>query len=78
MWRGVSLGGRLMSEHTLESLARRVEALERALGVSPPEPRKWEQAVGMFANSETMPLVDEEGRMIREAAREEARRESEG
>jgi hypothetical protein len=60
-----------MSELTLESLARRVEALERALCLRPHPPGKddWQRVVGMFAGSDFMKQVDEEGRKIREAER---------
>jgi hypothetical protein len=66
-----------MNEVTLESLARRVEALERALDLSPPETGKngWRRVVGMFAGSDFMRQVDEEGRKIREAERAEAQQE---
>ena len=63
-----------MTEITLESLARRVEALERALDLRPPLPGQspWRSVVGMFAGSEFMRQVDEEGRKIREAERAQA------
>lgn len=63
-----------MSEVTLESLAARVEALERALDLRPPRPGKdaWQCVVGMFAGSDFMREVDEEGRKIREAERAQA------
>ena len=66
-----------MDEVTLESLARRVEALERALGLqSGAPPRKdWRNAIGMFAGNEFQKQIDEEGRKIREADREAARRD---
>jgi hypothetical protein len=65
-----------MTELTLESLARRVEALEAALagrGANRP-PKNWRRAVGMFHDSEFMRAVDEECQRMREAAREAARR----
>jgi hypothetical protein len=67
-----------MSELTLESLARRVEALETALGASGPDrPAKdWRRVVGMFGDSEFMRQVDEECLRLREAERDEARREA--
>jgi hypothetical protein len=60
-----------MTEVTLESLARRVEALERALDLqsSPTGKNAWQGVVGMFAGSDFMRQVDEEGRKIREAER---------
>jgi hypothetical protein len=66
-----------MDEVTLESLARRVEALERALGLRPGGPAKqdWRNAIGMFAGNEFQKQVDEEGRKIREAERAAAQRD---
>ncbi len=66
-----------MSELTLESLAQRVEVLERALDVKTHRPDKnaWQSVVGMFAGSDFMRQVDEEGRKIREAERLQARQE---
>jgi len=66
-----------MTELTLESLAKRIEALEAALaaGTLGRSAREWRKAVGMFAGSEFMKRVDEEGRRIREEEREAARRE---
>lgn len=65
-----------MSEVTLESLARRVEALEQALDLQSEEPRRkdWRRAVGAFGDSEFMKQVDAEGQAIREAERAEAQR----
>ena len=62
---------------TLESLAQRVEALERALGVRGTNgtPKDWRRVVGMFGESEFMREVDEECRRMREAEREAARSE---
>ena len=66
-----------MNPLTLESLARRVEALERALRIQPPPPGHddWQRVVGMFAGSDFMKQVDEEGRKIREAERAQAQQE---
>jgi hypothetical protein len=63
-----------MNEVTLESLARRVEALERALALKPPQTDKnaWHCVVGKFAGSDFMRQVDEEGRKLREAERAQA------
>jgi hypothetical protein len=60
-----------MNDLTPESLAQRVEAPERALGRRPPQPDEtvWHLVAGMFAGSEFMKQVDEEGRKIREAER---------
>jgi hypothetical protein len=66
-----------MAELTLESLARRVEALEAAVaakGSSRP-PKDWRKVLGMFGDSEFMHEVDEECQRMREAEREAARRE---
>ncbi len=65
-----------MNELTLESLAKRVEALEMALAAKlPTTARKdWRKVVGMFRDSEFMRTVDEECERLREAEREEARR----
>lgn len=66
-----------MSDQTLESLTRRVEALERAVGLQPATPsnREWLSAIGMFSGNEFMKQVDEEGRKIREAERAAAERD---
>jgi hypothetical protein len=65
-----------MNEVTLESLARRVEALERALDLKTASIRSkdWRRVVGMFGDSEFMRQVDAEGQALREAERAEARR----
>jgi len=65
-----------MEPITIESLAKRVEALERALYSVPRLPRKkdWRRVVGMFGDSEFQKRVDAEGQAIREAERAEARR----
>ena len=65
-----------MSELTLESLARRLEELERRLNAKEPSNGKdWRMAAGMFTGREFSRIIDEEGRKIREADREEARQE---
>ena len=65
-----------MSEPTLESLARRLEELERRLNEKESsDPKDWRMAAGMFTGREFSKIVDEEGRKIREADREEARQE---
>lgn len=65
-----------MNEVTLESLAQRVEALERALNLKPTALRAkdWRWVVGMFGDSKFMKQVDAEGQAIREAERAAARR----
>ena len=64
-----------MTELTLESLAKRVEALEIALATKGPSrsPKDWRKVVGMFRDSEFMRAVDEECQRMREAEREAAR-----
>ncbi len=66
-----------MDELTLESLAKRVEALENALATTGPNHARkdWRKVVGMFRDSEFMRAVDEECLRMREAEREAARRE---
>lgn len=65
-----------MNDLTLESLARRVEALEKVLATKEPDQSRkdWRKVVGMFRDSEFMREVDEECRRTREAEREAARR----
>lgn len=64
-----------MSELTLESLAKRVEALESALvprsgnGAS----KDWRRVIGMFRDSEFMRDVDDECARMREVERTAAR-----
>ncbi len=62
-----------MTELTLESLAKRVEALEAALASKRP-PKDRHRVIGMFGDNEFMREVDEEGLRMREAGREVARR----
>ena len=66
-----------MAELTLESLARRVEALEIALRSQRPSgpPKDWRRVIGIFGDSEFMRAADEECARMREAEREAARRE---
>ena len=66
-----------MNEPTLESLARRIDALERELRIqrSTESNKDWRRVVGIAGDSELMHQIDDEGRRIREAEREEARRE---
>jgi hypothetical protein len=68
-----------MAELTLESLAARITALElqlaeqKALAQSPKK-KDWRRTVGMFDNDPGFADVIAEGRAIREAEREAARR----
>jgi hypothetical protein len=66
-----------VNDVTLESLAQRVEAIERALDLKRPQADKnaWRGVFGMFAGSDFMRQVDEEGRKIREAERAQAQQE---
>ncbi len=66
-----------MDELTLESLAKRVEALEAALAAkgSSRSPKDWRKVVGMFHDSDFMRAVDEECLRLREMEREAARAE---
>ena len=66
-----------MNEPTLESLAERVDALERELRIQRTTATKkdWRRVVGIAGDSELMRQIDAEGQRIREAEREEARRE---
>ncbi len=66
-----------MTGPTLESLAKRVEALEIALATRVPErpPKDWRKVIGMFHDSDFMRAVDEECHRMREAEREAARHE---
>jgi len=66
-----------MGKLTLESLAKRVEALEAALAanLAKQRPKDWHRVVGMFHESEFMRAVDEECLRQRELEREVARAE---
>jgi hypothetical protein len=65
-----------MNDLTLESLAKRVEALEKVIATTGPDHTRkdWRKVVGMFGDSEFMRQVDEECLRMREAEREAARR----
>jgi hypothetical protein len=63
-----------LSEITLESLARRVQALEVAVAKqSSGGGKDWRKVVGMFHDSEFMREVDEECQRMREEERKAAR-----
>ena len=65
-----------MAEPTLESLAKRIEVLERELAeqrLQTVRKKDWRRSVGMFTGSEFMKRVDAEGEAIREADREAVR-----
>ena len=63
-----------MKKPSLESLALRVEALERAVGLGKPahKGKDWRRGVGMLGDSDFMKAVDAAGQAIREAERKEA------
>lgn len=68
-----------MAEPTLESLAKRIEVLERELAeqrLQTVRKKDWRRSVGMFTGSEFMKRVDAEGEAIREADREAVREEN--
>jgi hypothetical protein len=66
-----------MSTITLENLEQRLAALEREVAqlrqAQRPRPsfKDWRQAVGMFPGNDFMKQIDEAGREIREADRQE-------
>jgi hypothetical protein len=64
-----------MNDLTLESLARRVEVLEKIIATKGTDRSRkdWRKVVGMFGDSEFMREVDEECLRMREAEREAAR-----
>jgi hypothetical protein len=63
-----------MLEQRVATLERKVaELTERVL--SPEVQEDWRSTVGMFAGNALMKEIDEEGRQIREADREQARRD---
>ena len=63
------------------TLEQRVDVLEKRVAevvarlLSPPPEKDWRSTLGMFANDPVMKEIDEEGRKIREAERQEARRD---
>mgnify|MGYP006969420868 FL=1 len=67
-----------MAETNLED---RVATLEKQVAdlmeriLAPPPENDWRSTIGMFKDDPIMRQVDEEGRKIREADREQARRD---
>ena len=62
-------------EERVETLEKQVaELMERILAPSPT--KDWRSTIGMFANDPMMKEIDEEGRKIREADREQFRRDN--
>lgn len=64
-----------MPEITLESLAARVEVLEKAAEQKEPRKKDWRRTVGMFAGNEFVKELDAECSAMREAERTAARGE---
>ena len=60
------------NEVTLESLAKRVDELERLIVQRRPADKDWRRVVGMFDDSDVMPKVIAEGQAIRQADRQAA------
>jgi len=60
-----------MTEHTLESLTKRISDLESKLALltTDSHPKDWRSVVGMFADSESMRAVDAEIAAFRDAER---------
>jgi len=63
------------------SLEDRVATLEKQVAelmeriMAPPPENDWRSTIGMFKDDPLMREIDEEGRKIREAEREQARRD---
>jgi hypothetical protein len=67
-----------MSQASLEERVQTLEEQVRELMarvLSPPNPKDWRSLIGRFSDEETCRAIDEEGRKIREADREQARRD---
>lgn len=61
-------------EDRVATLEKQVaELMERIL--APPPQNDWRSTIGMFKDDPIMKQIDEEGRKIREADREQARRD---
>lgn len=58
-----------MPELTLETLAARLEAVEKQLAAEHADPRKkdWRRVAGKFTGNEYQKLIDDEGAAIRKA-----------
>jgi hypothetical protein len=58
-----------MPELTLESLAARIEAIEKQLAAQQAAPRKkdWRRVAGMFTGNDYQKQIDAEGAAIRAA-----------
>jgi len=69
-----------MTDHMLELLVKRIEALEKKMAeqttLQPLSPTKdWRRSVGMYADREVAKQIEAEGRAIREEEREAAQHE---
>ena len=65
-----------MPDLTLETLAKRVEELERKLARQDATAAKdWRQAAGMFADTKLSRQIDQQAEKVREADRAAARSE---
>jgi hypothetical protein len=62
-----------MSEAALESLVKRVEALEQKFAEREAPAKDWRRSAGMFEGSDFMKQVDAEVAAMREAERRAAR-----
>ncbi len=61
-------------EQRVAALEEKVDALSEKI-ISPPVEKDWRSTVGMFAGDALMKKIDEEGRKIRQADREQAERD---
>jgi hypothetical protein len=63
------------------ALKRRIAVLEETVArllpgsMLPPVAKNWRSTIGMFPGDSVMKEIDEEGRKIREAEREQAKRD---
>jgi hypothetical protein len=62
-----------MSDATLESLVKRIEAIEQKLAEREAPKKDWRRSIGMFEGSEFMKQMDAEVAATREAERQVAR-----
>lgn len=69
---------KVKTEVTLESLAQRLEIIEQALLQQRPEKpangQDWWEVVGISKDSKILPLIEAEGKAIREAERASAKK----
>ena len=62
-------------EERIVALEEKVATIMERVATIPPVTKDWRTSVGMFDNDPLMQEIDEEGRKIREADREEAVRD---